>query len=56
MELGQNEEARAEAKKLLEKHPDFSIKAVTNRIKNFHKDLSFLDRHIELLREAGLPD
>ncbi|NIQ40019.1 MAG: tetratricopeptide repeat protein [Proteobacteria bacterium] len=56
MELGQDEEARAEAKKLLEKHPDFSIKAFANMIKNFHKDLSFLDRHIELLREAGLPD
>jgi adenylate cyclase len=56
MELGQKEEARAEAKKLLEKHPDFSIKASANRIKNSHKDLSFLDRHIELLRKVGLPD
>jgi len=56
MELGQKEEARAEAKKLLEKHPDFSIKAFANRTKNSHKDLSFLDRHIELLRKAGLPD
>ncbi len=56
MELGQDEEARAEAKKLLEKHPDFSIKVTANILKNFHKDLSFLDRHIELLRKAGLPD
>jgi len=56
MELGREEEARAEAKKLLEKHPDFSIKAFANMIKNFHKDLSYLDRHIELLRKAGLPD
>ena len=54
MELGQKEEARAEAKKLLEKHPDFSIKAIADRIKKSHKDLSFLDRHIELLRKAGL--
>ena len=56
MELGQEEEARDEAKKLLEKHPDFSIKAVVNRINKNYKDLSFLDRHIELLRKAGLPE
>jgi len=56
MELGQKEEARAEAKKLLEKHPNFSIKALVNRIKRSYKDLSFLDRHIELLRKAGLPE
>jgi tetratricopeptide (TPR) repeat protein len=56
MELGEKEEARTEAKKLLEKHPDFSIKVFANRTKETHKDLSFLDRHIELLREAGLPD
>lgn len=56
MELGQEEEARAEAKNLLEKHPDFSIKALVNRIKKGYKDLSFLDRHIELLRKAGLPE
>jgi adenylate cyclase len=56
MELGQEEEARAEAKRLREKHPDFSIKAVVNRIKKSYKDLSFLDRHIELLRKAGLPE
>jgi len=56
LELGQEEEARAEAKKLLEKHPNFSIKASVNRIKIRYKDLSFLDRHIELLRKAGLPE
>jgi adenylate cyclase len=56
MELGQKEEARAEAKKLLEKHPNFSIKALVNRIKKNYKDFSFLDRHIELLRKAGLPE
>jgi len=56
MELGQEEEARAEAKKLLEKHPNFSIKALVNRIRKSYKDLSFLDRHIELLRKAGLPE
>ena len=55
MELGQKEEARAEAKKFLEKHPNFSITAEANGIKKRYKDLSFLDRHIELLRKAGLP-
>jgi TolB-like protein len=56
MELGQKEEARAEAKKFFEKHPNFSITAEVNGIKKRYKDLSFLDRHIELLRKAGLPE
>lgn len=33
MELGREEEARAEVQKLLEQHPDFSIEAYTKRIK-----------------------
>ena len=57
MELGLEEEARVEARKLLEQHPDFSIKAYIKAIKRMpYKDLSFLDRQIELLRKAGLPD
>ena len=58
MELGREKEARAEARKLLEQHPDFSIEAYTKRIKAGFpfKDYAFLDRQIELLRKAGLPE
>ena len=54
MELGREEEARAEARKLIDQHPDFSTKASVNVIKRSYKDLSFLDRHMGLLRKAGL--
>ncbi len=55
MELGREEEARAEAMKLLKIHPDFSIEAHTKAIKRIpFKDYAFLDRQIELLRKAGL--
>ena len=58
MELGREKEAGAEARKLLEQHPDFSIEAYTKRIKAGFpfKDYAFLDRQIELLRKAGLPE
>jgi adenylate cyclase len=55
MELGREEEARAEAEKLLEHHPDFSTKAYIKATKRIpFKDFAFLDRQIELLRKAGL--
>ena len=54
MQLGQEEEARAEVQRLLEQHPDFSIEAYTKAIKRApFKDHAFLDRQIELLRKAG---
>jgi adenylate cyclase len=57
MALGRMEEAQAEAEKCLEKHPDFSVEAYTKAIKRFpFKDYKFLDRQIELLRKAGLPE
>ena len=58
MELGREKEARAEARRLLEQHPDFSIEAHTKRTKAGFpfKDYAFLDRQIELLRKAGIPE
>ncbi len=56
MELGRDEEARAVARKLLEQHPNFSIKTQINVQKQLYKDQSIFERRIELLRKAGLPE
>jgi len=57
MEVGQEAKARAEVTELRENQPDVSIASLTKHIKSFpFKDLSFLQRHTELLRKAGLPD
>ena len=57
IELGQTREARAEAQKFLEVHPDFTIAVAERDVRGLpFKDYSFLDRHIELLRQAGLPE
>ncbi len=57
MELGQEEEARTETQRLLEQHPNGSIEGYTDRIKrSSFKDITFLDRQIELLRKAALPE
>jgi adenylate cyclase len=57
MELGREEEAQAEAQRLLEQHPNTSIEGYTKRIKRLSfKDFTFLDRQTELLRKAGLPE
>ena len=57
MELGREKEARAEARKLIGQHPDFSIDVHTKRTKLAFpiKDYAFLDRQTELLRKAGIP-
>jgi hypothetical protein len=45
MELGREEEARAEAWKLLAQRPDFSIESYIKAIKKIpFKDYAFLDR------------
>jgi len=55
MELGWEEEARAEAQRLLELHPNISLEGYTEDMKRSpFKDVAFLDRQIELLRKAGL--
>ena len=55
MELGREEDARVEAQKLLEQDPNVSVAALIEETKRFpFKDYAFLDRHIELLRKAGL--
>ena len=57
MAAGKEAQARAEAAKLREQQPNVSIASLTKDIKKFpFKDLSFLERHTELLRKAGLPE
>ena len=57
MELGREKDARAEARKLLEKRPNFSLGVHIKHTKTApFKDYSFLDRQIELLRKAGIPE
>jgi adenylate cyclase len=56
MELGREEEARAEARKLLEQNLNFSIKTQISIQKQGFKDQSIFERRIELLRKAGLPE
>ena len=52
--LGHEKEARQEAKKLLENHPQFSAKAWAKRYFSCHKDPKIKARIIEQLTEAGL--
>jgi tetratricopeptide (TPR) repeat protein len=57
MAVGREAKARAEVAKLREQQPDVSIASLTKNIKKIpFKDLSFLERHTELLRKAGLPE
>jgi adenylate cyclase len=56
MELGREKEARAEAKKLIEQNPNFSIKTQITIQKQRFKDQSIFERRIKLLRKAGLPE
>lgn len=56
MELGREAEARDEARKLLEQHPDTSLGAYVKAMKKLPvKDHAFVDCQVELLRKAGLP-
>lgn len=52
--LGQEKEARQEAKKLLENHPQFSAKAWAKRYFSCHKDPKIKARIIEQLTKAEL--
>ena len=55
--VGGEAEARAEAGKLREQDPTVSIASLIDDIKGVPlKDLSFLERHSELLQKAGLPE
>ncbi len=54
MAVGQEAQARAEVTKLREQQSDVSVASLTKDIKKLpFKDLSFLERHTELLRKAG---
>ncbi len=56
MEMGREADARAEAGKLLELHPKFSLKKYAGRLRKSHKDPAVLDCPFERMREAGLPE
>jgi adenylate cyclase len=57
VELGRESEARIQAKKHLKLRPNFSIKDESEWRKDFvYKDKSWIDRYIETLRIAGLPE
>jgi adenylate cyclase len=52
VELGREEEARAEAREVLRIHSKFSLDHFARTLT--YKDQAFVDRRIELLRKAGL--
>ncbi|MEE8302516.1 MAG: adenylate/guanylate cyclase domain-containing protein [Candidatus Tectomicrobia bacterium] len=56
MALGQDSEARTEAQKFLKHYPNFSLKSDVKWIKEAFKDSSWVDRYVERLRKAGLPE
>ena len=56
MKLGREDEARAEAKKLLQRNPKYSLKRTSNYFKRVFKDPAMVNPFIEALRKAGLPD
>jgi TolB-like protein/cytochrome c-type biogenesis protein CcmH/NrfG len=56
MELGREEEARVEVDKFLKQDPKICIEGLIKQTKRLpFKKYAFLDRQIELLRKAGLP-
>jgi len=52
VELGRDEQARAEAREVLRLHPKFSLDSFAKTLT--YKDQSVVDRRMELLRKAGL--
>jgi len=55
--VGREAEARAAAGKLREQDTTVSIESLIDALKRVPlKDLSFLERHSQLLRKAGLPE
>ncbi len=57
VELKREAEARAEAELYLEHNPDFSVKEEAEWRKDYaYKDKSWINRFIEALRTAGLPE
>jgi TolB-like protein/tetratricopeptide (TPR) repeat protein len=56
VELGREEEARAEANKFLEQDSKICIETLIEETKRYpFKEYTFLDRQVELLVKAGLP-
>jgi tetratricopeptide (TPR) repeat protein len=53
--LGQNEKAWAHAQEVLKMNPNFSLADERKRM-YFYRDPTHLERHIDSLRKAGLPE
>ena len=53
-ELGQKEEAQARVAKILRISPHASLESERERVP--YKDQALLERHLEALRKAGLPE
>jgi Tfp pilus assembly protein PilF len=51
---GREKEARAEIAKAMETDPKYSLERV--RTSHYYKDPSYLNRMIEAIRKAGLPE
>ena len=54
IDLGREEEARAEAAEVLRINPKFSLERFAKR--RMQKNKAALEREIDALRKAGLPD
>ena len=52
--LGQLDEAREQARELMRQHPNFTIGRWRHRPP--YRDAAFVERFVDALRQAGLPD
>ncbi len=57
MKMGEEDQAKAAAKKLMDENPGYTISIYVKGMKNFpYKDFDFLKETIEILRKAELPE
>ncbi|MFC1579878.1 tetratricopeptide repeat protein [Thermodesulfobacteriota bacterium] len=56
VKLGREDDARAEAKKFVQRYPEYSLKRHSNGLKRVFKDPAMFNPLIEALRKAGMPE
>lgn len=56
IELGRESEAQAEAENYLAHNPDYSVNDEAGWVVELYKDSSWVDRYMDTLRTAGLPE